>query len=292
MQTSHGADHGARTGYQQKSNTKSIFMHIQKTAGTTIVNLAQQFYGWRNCTSHGNHFEHPDDHSFFDNQTLVKRYASLPFISGHFGYDFCKEFMVDRFSFTFLREPIERIISFYFFCRMRDGKEFPEYRLAQAHRLDQFLRLGMRDPYLRARIWNYQTWALAHGNFGRTRRELNSFAPGDLLDLALEHLAHFSFIGLTEKFRADRDVILSALGITRPSEDVFVNVTPGRPTLEDLSHSTRELLAELTELDRIVYRAARRKAACSDQCGIGDGQAIQQRAGSHLPRSPVFHHGG
>ncbi|MEG6505681.1 sulfotransferase family 2 domain-containing protein [Nitratidesulfovibrio sp. 1201_IL3209] len=245
----------------------AIFMHIQKTAGTAIVQLARNHYGYPNSSSHGDHFYHLNEltleNNFFQNRELVSRYEKLGFISGHFGFDFCRRFMNDRYSFTFLRDPKERVLSYYYFCQGRDPDEFFEYGLSQRVPLETFLRMGLSDSAVRIRIWNNQAWALAHGNWAYTPRKIDSLSPMDLLNLALDHLDHFSYVGLAENFQADRDVILTELGIPVPQDNLYINANPERPSVKDHPESTRELLAALTELDQVVYDAVRVRNAQS-----------------------------
>lgn len=164
--------------------------------------------------------------------------------------------MPGRFFFTFLRNPIERILSYYYFSRTRDPKEYEIYALAQHYTLDEFLALGLEKPALKACIWNNQAWLLAHGYGNLDKRHILLFSEQEILQLAVHHLDEFSHVGFTETFEEDRDIILKALGITPPRRKIVSNATPGRPKNPDLPPSTLELLNELTHLDRALYENA------------------------------------
>ena len=110
----------------------AVFLHTQKTAGTTIVTLVASFLGGEYVTSHGDFM---DDDGFDP--------ATKPFISGHFGYDYAEELINTRYSFTFLRDPADRILSFYYFCRQSNPDEFPVYKLAHELSLNEFLEEGL-----------------------------------------------------------------------------------------------------------------------------------------------------
>ena len=76
----------------------------------------------------------------------------------------------------------------------------------------------------------------------------------------------FSYVGFTETFDHDRDVILQALDIPLPEQNVNANATYDRPRSEDISIDVKNILYDLTELDRQLYEIAfsRRKAGlCS-----------------------------
>ena len=89
----------------------ALFLHIQKTAGSSIVDLARQAYGSDEVVSHGDFFLQPAPSSL---DALVdakgdgsREFADHAFISGHFGFGFAQPMMQGRYSFTFLRDPIE-----------------------------------------------------------------------------------------------------------------------------------------------------------------------------------------
>jgi hypothetical protein len=244
----------------------AVFVHVQKTAGSTIVQLARSAYGNDNIISHGdylkgvNHF--PLKGRFWVDRDVIDRFHRVPFVSGHFGYDFAQQFMRDRYSFTFLRDPFERILSFYYFCQGRDPNEFDIFRRCQQTALNEFLEMGLSDPEVRFFIWNNQVWQLACGFGNLDDRALSSFGEGELLGLASDHLKEFSYVGFAETFERDRDRIMKDLGIPVPRDKIVTNATPGRPVCADLPSSTKDLLAELTRLDQVLYQKAwsRRKS--------------------------------
>lgn len=247
----------------QKSDTSldkklAIFIHIQKTAGTSMVDIARLHYQ-QNIISHGDYlkgvYHSPFKKDFWINEQVISNFRSIPFLSGHFGYDFARLFMRGRYTFTFLRDPIDRVLSFYYFCKNRDPNEFETYRLCQQLSLDEFLKMGLEQPEIKFFIWNNQVWQLACGFGNIENRGLSSFESTELLDLAIKHLENFSYIGLTETFEQDRDRILTDLGIALPEEKIISNATPARPTSQDLPRSTLKLLEKLTYLDQILYQS-------------------------------------
>jgi len=220
----------------------AVFLHIQKTAGTTIVSLVKSCLGKEFVTSHGDYLEDSD----FDP-------ATKPFISGHFGFDYAKELIDSRYSFTFLRDPAERVLSFYYFCREKNPKQFPIYQLAHELSLDAFLQAGLNEPLVAAYIWNSQVWQLAHGYGSTTKADFNAKNGAEMLALAIRNINDFSFVGLTETFEQDRDAILTEIGVPLPVKKVVYNEGKERPPRKALPESTQALLKELTELDLQLY---------------------------------------
>jgi hypothetical protein len=227
----------------------ALFLHIQKTAGTSILHLARKYYG-DSIVSHGDCWgKSPDP------------LRQIRFISGHIGYDFAQPLMPGRYTFTFLRDPAERILSMYYFCRTRDPAEFVIYKKARELDLPEFLEAGLHDPWVRKNIWNNQVWQLAHGYAHLDDRAIADFGEDDLLRLAKAHLAEFSHVGFTETFAADAVPILEALGLPRMKNMPQLNDTPGRPGTSAQSPDVRDLLRRLTELDLELYEYARHDLA-------------------------------
>jgi hypothetical protein len=220
---------------------KALFLHIQKTAGTSIIHLARQYYGG-NLTSHG------DCWNF-----QPKQLKHIGFISGHIGYQYAQPLMSNRFSFTFLRDPVERILSMYFFCRSRNPNEFEIY--GKAHELDlpRFLEAAQWDSCIRKNIWNNQVWQLAHGYAHQDKRTIDDFSESELLRLAKQHLIQFSHVGFTETFDSDAAAILAALAFPETKQLPKLNDLPNRLRGSELSPAIRSLLDELTVLDRELY---------------------------------------
>lgn len=228
----------------QPTYTPALFLHIQKTAGSSLVHLARQFYG-DSMTSHGDCWKHsPED------------LQDVAFVSGHIGFDYARRLMSNRFAFTFLRDPIDRVLSMYYFCRTRDPAEFMIYRRASELGLEEFLHAGFTDPWVKKNIWNNQVWQLAHGYAHLDGRTIDDFQADTLLALAIEHVQQLSYVGFTERTDHDIPFLLSQLGIPLPATPPKLNTTPNRPKASTLSSYARQMLTRLTELDRELYEYA------------------------------------
>lgn len=223
---------------------KALFLHIQKTAGSSLVNLARKHYR-PSLISHGDF----DGHS-------PNEFTNIKFVSGHFGYDFARSLIDDRYSFTFLRNPIERVLSFYYFHRTRKVNEFPITRIAQTLELDDFLALGLKDPYIKERIWNNQTWQLAHGY--ASDYSINDFSEDALMEKSIGNLKKFTHIGFVETFEQDIEEILPNLGIKYSNSKPItkINKTYNRLHINELPESSLTIINELTSLDVKLYKYA------------------------------------
>ncbi len=220
---------------------KALFLHIPKTAGTSIVKAARENLPPSEIISHADFLEKGS-----------RQIEGSAFISGHFGYAFAAKFMTDRFSFTFLRDPIERVLSFYHFARHADANAYEVYRLAQIYDLEEFVGRGCEgDPAICESIWNHQARLLSIG------WEKPPYDRDAILGQAIDNLRRFSYVGFTETLETDYRNIGAALGwaTNKPAPRELSN--PGRPTRKDISSTTLQQIARLTELDSRLYAWAR-----------------------------------
>lgn len=221
----------------------ALFLHIQKTAGTSIVEYAKCYYP--SVISHADFLYHKPG-----------EFSEIQFISGHFGYEFAKYHMPNRYSFVFLRDPVERVLSYYYYCRRRDPNEYEINRVARENNLEQFLALGFTDNDIKHRIANHQAWQIACGSGHGKTRHRRDFDDSEILELAINNLDDFSYIGFTETFKEDHDNIINSLGMPVSKHNTETNVNYKRPSHEDISSASLEIIQEITQIDKIIYDEA------------------------------------
>jgi len=223
----------------------AIFLHIQKTAGTSMTEAVRPYYQ-NDIVSHGDYLEH-------DTASL----KNMRFISGHFGFEYARLFMDGRYSFTFLRDPIERILSLYYFSRTRDPAEYPIYRVAHELDLSGYLRAGFDRNDVKTYLWNQQAWQLACGWHDPQQRQILNFTEEEILERAKVNVMEFHYIGFVESIAVDSKAILANLHVPVPESLVPANVTAERPHRDDLPAAAIRLAEELTRLDAALYQHAK-----------------------------------
>lgn len=234
----------------KKKLIPALFLHIQKTAGTSILDNVRPYYG-TSMVSHGD---------FIGNGP--SKFLDTLFISGHFGYEYAKDYISSRYSFTFLRNPRERVISFYYYCRNVNNDDFNIYKIARTRNLLGFLEAASENPLIRKNVFNNQVWQLSYGFKLRDKntlldcKEAWQLPPNDLLELSINHLDEFSHIGFTESFEQDRNIILNNLQLPTPKDNVVKNATSNRPKFSELPKNVKDLIADLTDLDQQLYDTA------------------------------------
>lgn len=228
---------------------RALFLHLQKTAGTSILAAAESFYGRDRCARWADYIAR-----------TPQELNGLSFLSGHFGYDFAQQFMDGRYCFTFLRDPIERLLSYYSYCRSADKAANEVNALAHDSNAEQFFRAGCTvDSRFASHMWNHQACQLANGwgasLVGKRNVGVSELRPDEILARATQNLRTFDYVGLVEEFEGDSEEIFKALGRTFEAAR-RVNVAPNRIKRDDLNGTTMTMLEQMTEIDRELYRRA------------------------------------
>jgi len=248
-----------------------VFLHIQKTAGTSVQNMLREAFAQDNI-----YREHLDTLHLHSPAEL----STYSLFAGHFNYD-SLAFIPPRRKLnlvTFVREPKKRLISLYHFWRAHEPTH-PSYSggIVLAN------ELPMADFFSRAEfdqdwgVWNHMTWAVMGDRHWREWRRLlrsvegNVKAESELLSGTIrpairQRLREFSFIGLQEDF--DRSILLlfRALNRTPPAvrvdhslEDIMKTTDGFKKYMrrQAVTPATHAALERLVALDNILYSEAK-----------------------------------
>jgi hypothetical protein len=166
------------------------------------------------------------------------------------------------FSFTMLRDPVERLVSqVHDWRRLKPSDtatEQPHIRecvaVSQSLPLRDFLE---RHAYTDGEgfLNNYMTRALSGGRLGRIALDVTD--ADRLLDFAVASMEQdYEFVGLTEAFDASRNALCALLGLPPARAIPKVNQSrhPGHPDAE--IRAAGDVLADLTRADQALYARA------------------------------------
>ena len=213
-----------------------IFLHIPKTAGSTLASLLERYY--------------PADRAYRSagaenllelNKLSRERRARLLLIQGHVPLGLDRMFEQDFSYITLLRRPVERLQSEYSYIARRD--DHPLHHATREVSFDEFLESGV--------LWstdNCQTRVLAGAEyieFGRCSREH--------LRQAKHNLESFFAFGLCERF--DEFALRLHRLMSQRGYPFYQRKNVDRDNLwrERASLRTPRLLRELNELDAELY---------------------------------------
>jgi len=224
----------------REPDTTLLFLHIPKAAGTTLARIAER------------HIPARRQYRLEANaQAAIERFNRMPererkryrYIAGHFPYGVHEQVPGPHAYLTMLRDPVERVISFYHF--IRSNPRHPWYEVLPDS-LPDFAR-NCHIPVFD----NGQTRQLA-GDWGRIQfGECHT----DLLATAKRNLDAIDVVGISEAFIPS---ILLAAGRFRWKRLGYTseNRNSSRPT-DALDSETVNILRQWNELDLELYAYAK-----------------------------------
>lgn len=208
--------------------TTTVFLHIPKTAGQTVHRQI--------ATAIGRHLVSPV-RVHAQVATLEAQFPpGYALYSGHLDWTSLEGLPRDRFVFTVLRDPRERIASFYFFLLAEAARLSPE-ELATPQRTGmRMIATRTADDYFFGGDGKWQRFVLDHyDNFQmsylatrkvRGLRDLDGLPDPARIDRALEGAAGIDAVygvGNLAALEADLD---ARLGVRVSLVDTFVNAGP------------------------------------------------------------------
>ena len=228
-----------------KRQTKSavIFIHIPKTAGTTLTEILERQYPPSKRYSLGAKVEK----AIIEFKSLDESArADVDALYGHMAYGLHTYLPRPALYVTMLREPVERVISFYYF--VRGNKYHYLYDLSQYKAADikAFVESGhtiMVDNFqvrLLSGVWSEVP-------FGGVTAEH--------LAMAKQNLDDFDLVGLTERFDESLLLIKDLLGWQCVWYEAR-NVTQKRPKKSELSADMLETVRAYNQWDIALYHYA------------------------------------
>src|SRR2546428_5817130 len=222
-----------------------VFVHIPKTAGTTIGTLLRHHYGprFRRINTSG---------AAHDSERLQERVAAalaeptVQAVQGHISFGLSEFFPADARYATLLRDPLERMLSEYHHLVTRTGTWRHDWLPAPSPELTLADCLGVRS-YIPDNLQTRMLCGLA--------LPIDPLSA-DALEQAKRNLHdRFRYVGTTERF----DEFLALLNIELAWPTVAyerVRVVPGRPGREALTPDALRLAEEATVLDRALHEYA------------------------------------
>jgi len=236
------------------------FLHIPKTAGTTFTFNLDSYYDVQNI--------YPERvlSGFLKNPP--SNFLSLKLIRGHFGYKISKFLEKPPLFLTFLRNPIERTLSFFDHIKL---DPYTNNWVNQNFILNETISDLLVDETKSKIFTNNQTRHIANDLDYTKLNDSNNFlleeheqfvnpklTDEQLITLAKKRLSEFAFVGLTEK--TNESLLLFCYTFNLQPLGNFWNlmVAPKRTHINDFNYDTINQIKKLNNLDFELYEFAKK----------------------------------
>ena len=229
-----------------------IFLHIQKTGGTTLHSIVSRQYPKSSvCTLNSANIDTSirEGMDKFKNRSEQER-LHLRCLKGHMSFGLHEYMLGPATYFTFLRHPVDRIISLYYWVLTAPRNPLYSKVVSTSMTLEEFVTSGISSE-----LDNGQTRLLT----GVKRVDsVYGHEPisSDMLELVKQNIKNrFAVVGLIERFDESLVLLRRRFGW---GNILYVKrrVARARPSLAEISSKTIELIKRHHELDIELYQFA------------------------------------
>ncbi len=225
-----------------------IFLHIPKTAGTSLQQLINRQFSTKLVYELDNRDARKSMEIFQNIPNEEKKQYKV--VLGHMWFGL-HNFMPQSSTYiTILREPIDRVISHYYFVNRRPDHYLYETVKSKNLTLKQYV-----ETKLSTELNNGQTRLLS----GEMDEEKYPFGKCSqkMLERAKKNLKkHFSIVGIQEEF--DDTLLLIQKILNWKISYIKENVTQNRPWMDEIPKETIELIKNYNRLDIELYNYAQK----------------------------------
>jgi len=247
--------------YDLKEDDILYFLHIQKTAGTTLMNILDSYF---------------DLDTIYSEQFWRKLLPNIPndfakykLVRGHFGYGLHRILPKKPVYITMLRDPIERTISDYEHIR-RENINTKEHVPKNETILDVLKNPRTRWTYVNpqtayiepdldivslTKSWNPERVARFEIR-SALWRAIKTTPENKLLENAKKHLSEFAFVGIVERFEESLFLLYYTFGWKPMAATWKLNVAPKHNKGHQLTEEALKEIIDCTRLDAELYKFA------------------------------------
>ncbi|KAM9983855.1 hypothetical protein ACTFIY_000566 [Dictyostelium cf. discoideum] len=221
-----------------------IFIHVPKAAGSSLGGI---FKRNEKRDKFVHHWKHP---SYSDLESTMQKDS----IFGHIRYGLHFYFNdndptrvpenpygLNKYSYmTMLREPVDRVISNYYYHRQ--NRKDPFHELAMNHNLTEWIKVAAAGNNEQARMICGMGW--------------EDFGNQTIYDMALHHLKYtFKFVGITEQF-TESLVLFSHYSGFQNIRYSKINTGRQRVSVDKIPDDLRKEIEERNWIDVALYKMA------------------------------------
>lgn len=241
-------------GPKAREMPKGVLLHVPKTGGTSLNHMILNSYPANRAVVLSNHID-----------GVIPDKSGHDFISGHFRWSFVeKQGLAERRLVTFLRDPVSRALSQFYFMKMDQTLDLfqndrnvytASTRAKVIASLGKVRNLGLSEfldsePELaHALLGNWHTWILSSDH-----ENIQDLTKKDL-EFAKQILDRCHFVGICERMDESLEGFARSMGwpFVAPLRE---NTTTGKRAEKEHPPRVLERLREITSLDYELYQHA------------------------------------
>lgn len=232
------------------------FLHIPKTAGTSLTRFLDQYY------QHQDIFPHQSWDKVLENWPVDV--SNFKLARGHFGYCAHHLFGFDNLNYiTILRNPVERTISQFHHMTVDRDKNNWVYKFPYTSIQPMLYQSPWVVSNIQVKYLSFDENVLTIENLNNPDRFifLENYEPTNMEELfqkACANLDKFFFVGLFEKIAESVDRLCEKMNWER-RELKRENVLKNRPAIKNFRKRAISRIEELNEWDFKLYDYVKEK---------------------------------
>lgn len=224
---------------------KIIFLHIPKTAGSSLNFILLKIYGLKKMFF----ITYKKQQDFIDLPADKINYYDV--ILGHHSFGIHKYISSDIKYITFLRDPVSKVISYYHYAKRNQFHRFYKIINDENISIEEFVR---NDKHFNP-VYNDQTKRLA----GLKTKTNNELITKETLKEAIYNIDnHFAVAGITERFDESILLMKKELGWSYPTY-IKQNVAKKSEKKDEITEDIKQLIIEKNQYDIELYNYVNEK---------------------------------
>lgn len=227
-----------------------IIMHLEHTGGSTLRKIVEnQYTDDQIYYLFYNKSKTPVDDLMAMSEAQRERYRVF---LGHLFYGLHRWVPGESAYLTWMRDPIERIVSGYYYQFRKPQRRHHQAYVSGAMTWARHLNMRWRSAA--------QVGRVVGGDDDLIRRFNTQTLSENAVETALNHLENdFVMVGVTERYDEMLLLMKQLLGWQNPVTYVRVNVSVNRPRYSDLSAEDKKLIEAAAEIEYPVYEYAKKR---------------------------------
>jgi hypothetical protein len=227
---------------------KILFDHLPKCGGSSLTTYLTANYPRRKvfCIEGGSPSESVES---FKRLSQESRY-SIDLIQGHLAHELLDFIHPDTFKIAVLRDPVDRIVSHYYYVKSSESHYLHDKVSRSAMTLKEYVLSDFSDEL--------RNWYTTHFS-GYTVKDAEERGEESVAKATEVILTQYDIVGFLENFTPFINNLQRKANLWATYQDKKINVTKKRPAIEEISFSVRGKIEQVNFLDVSLYKNIKKR---------------------------------